>query len=122
MSLSQPEGMPFSVAVLPIWADIRLVDYFYDWLIFLLVCFAKWIGIQFFSLRWDGLVTADNQVGWVKADTKAIQAIHTTVVTHNPRVSVEHVGLSQWKLIIKSVRKEDAGFYMAQISKSQLFC
>lgn len=57
------------------------------------------------------------QVGWVKADTKAIQAIHTTVVTHNPRVFVEHVGSSQWKLIIKSVRKEDAGFYMAQISK-----
>lgn len=66
-------------------------------------------------------MTADNQVGWVKADTKAIQAIHTTVVTHNPRVSVEHVGSSQWKLIIKSVRKEDAGFYMAQISKFYIY-
>jgi hypothetical protein len=54
----------------------------------------------------------------VKADTKAIQAIHLIVVTHNPRVSVEHIGSSQWKLIIKNVRKEDAGFYMAQISKS----
>lgn len=57
-----------------------------------------------------------HKVGWVKADTKAIQAIHLIVVTHNPRVSVEHIGSSQWKLIIKNVRKEDAGFYMAQIS------
>lgn len=40
-----------------------------------------------------------------------------TVVTHNPRVSVENVGSNQWKLVIKNVRKEDAGFYMAQISK-----
>nr|CAH0110515.1 unnamed protein product [Daphnia galeata] len=56
-----------------------------------------------------------HKVGWVKADTKAIQAIHLIVVTHNPRVSVEHIGSSQWKLIIKNVRKEDAGFYMAQI-------
>ncbi|EFX65383.1 hypothetical protein DAPPUDRAFT_65516, partial [Daphnia pulex] len=57
-----------------------------------------------------------HKVGWVKADTKAIQAIHLIVVTHNPRVSVEHIGSSQWKLIIKNVRKEDAGFYMAQIN------
>ena len=56
------------------------------------------------------------QVGWVKADTKAIQAIHLTVVTHNPRVSVEHAGPSQWKLVIKNVRKEDAGAYMCQIN------
>ena len=40
-----------------------------------------------------------------------------TVVTHNPRVSVESAGPNQWKLIIKSVRAEDRGFYMAQISK-----
>lgn len=57
------------------------------------------------------------QVGWVKADTKAIQALHLAVVTLNPRVSVDHVGTTLWKLIIKNVQKEDAGSYMAQISE-----
>ena len=28
------------------------------------------------------------KVGWVKADSKAIQAIHNTVITHNQRVEV----------------------------------
>ena len=58
----------------------------------------------------------DGQVGWVQADTKAIQAIHTTVVTHNPRVAVEHIGANVWKLKIRNVRKEDAGAYMCQIN------
>jgi len=57
-----------------------------------------------------------HKVGWVQADTKAIQAIHTTVVTHNPRVAVEHIGANVWKLKIRNVRKEDAGAYMCQIN------
>ena len=62
----------------------------------------------------------DRQVGWVKADTKAIQAIDTTVVTHDTRVSVEYAsnptlnGTKDWKLVIKSVRREDAGAYMCK--------
>ena len=36
------------------------------------------------------------KVGWIKSDTKAIQAIHTHVITHNPRVSVRHHGLTIW--------------------------
>lgn len=55
-------------------------------------------------------------MGWVQADTKAIQAIHTTVVTHNPRVAVEHIGANVWKLKIRNVRREDAGAYMCQIN------
>jgi len=57
-----------------------------------------------------------HKVGWVQADTKAIQAIHTTVVTHNPRVAVEHIGANVWKLKIRNVRREDAGAYMCQIN------
>lgn len=56
------------------------------------------------------------QVGWVKADTKAIQAIHDHVITHNPRVSVSHSDHSTWNLHIKNVQEEDRGQYMCQIN------
>ncbi|KOB74922.1 Lachesin, partial [Operophtera brumata] len=56
------------------------------------------------------------RVGWVKADTKAIQAIHEHVITHNPRVSVSHSDHSTWYLHIKSVQEEDRGQYMCQIN------
>lgn len=56
------------------------------------------------------------QVGWVKADTKAIQAIHDHVITHNQRVSVSHSDHTMWNLHIKGVQKEDGGLYMCQIN------
>ncbi|KAL1462713.1 hypothetical protein WDU94_014526, partial [Cyamophila willieti] len=56
------------------------------------------------------------QVGWVKADTKAIQAIHEHVITHNPRVGVSHTDHSTWNLHIKGVQEEDRGQYMCQIN------
>ncbi|KAJ9594897.1 hypothetical protein L9F63_013822, partial [Diploptera punctata] len=63
-------------------------------------------------------------VGWVKADTKAIQAIHDHVITHNPRVSVSHDDYSTWNLHVKNVQEEDRGMYMCQINtdpmKSQM--
>ena len=31
---------------------------------------------------------AKTQVGWVKADTKAIQAIGNTIITHNARLTI----------------------------------
>lgn len=67
------------------------------------------------------------KVGWVKADTKAIQAIHDHVITHNARVSVSHLDVNTWNLHIKSVTEEDRGGYMCQINtdpmKSQVrFC
>jgi hypothetical protein len=52
----------------------------------------------------------------VKADTKAIQAIHDHVITHNPRVSVSHSDHSTWNLHVKNVREEDRGMYMCQIN------
>ncbi|KAM3967431.1 lachesin [Aphomia sociella] len=64
------------------------------------------------------------RVGWVKADTKAIQAIHQHVITHNPRVSVSHSDHTTWYLHIKNVQEEDGGQYMCQINtdpmKSQM--
>ena len=56
------------------------------------------------------------QVGWVKADTKAIQAIHDHVITHNPRVSVSHNDYSTWNLHVKNVQEDDRGTYMCQIN------
>ncbi|XP_014356282.2 lachesin [Papilio machaon] len=64
------------------------------------------------------------RVGWVKADTKAIQAIHVHVITNNHRVSVSHNGQTIWNLHIKNVQEEDRGRYMCQINtdpmKSQM--
>lgn len=51
----------------------------------------------------------NTQVGWVKADTKAIQAIHDHVITHNPRVGVTHLDVNTWNLHIKAVTEEDRG-------------
>ncbi|VVC35762.1 Immunoglobulin subtype,Immunoglobulin-like domain,Immunoglobulin-like fold,Immunoglobulin subtype [Cinara cedri] len=56
------------------------------------------------------------RVGWVKADTKAIQAIHDHVITHNARVSVSHADDSTWNLHVKNVQEEDRGQYMCQIN------
>ncbi|XP_045105599.1 lachesin-like isoform X2 [Portunus trituberculatus] len=56
------------------------------------------------------------RVGWVKADTKAIQAIHKHVITHNSRVSVSHSDHNTWMLHIRGVQEEDRGPYMCQIN------
>ncbi|XP_043251455.1 lachesin-like [Colletes gigas] len=56
------------------------------------------------------------RVGWVKADTKAIQAIHDHVITHNKRISVSHSDHTMWNLHIKGVQQEDEGLYMCQIN------
>ncbi|KAL2745656.1 lachesin-like isoform X1 [Vespula maculifrons] len=56
------------------------------------------------------------RVGWLKADTKAIQAIHDHVITHNKRISVSHSDHTIWNLNIKAVQLEDEGLYMCQIN------
>ncbi|KAK8734603.1 hypothetical protein OTU49_005894 [Cherax quadricarinatus] len=56
------------------------------------------------------------KVGWVKADTKAIQAIHHQVVTHNPRVSVTYRDRTTWNLHIRNVQEDDRGVYMCQVN------
>ncbi|XP_076059177.1 uncharacterized protein LOC143035893 [Oratosquilla oratoria] len=56
------------------------------------------------------------KVGWVKADTKAIQAIHHQVVTHNPRVAVTYRDRTTWNLHIRDVQEDDSGVYMCQVN------
>ncbi|KAK4872188.1 hypothetical protein RN001_016312 [Aquatica leii] len=56
------------------------------------------------------------RVGWVKVDTKAIQAIHHNLITHNPRVSISHSNHVVWNLHIRGVQEEDGGVYMCQIN------
>ncbi|XP_076174215.1 lachesin [Ptiloglossa arizonensis] len=60
------------------------------------------------------------RVGWVKADTKAIQAIHDHVITHNKRISVSHSDHTMWNLHIKGVQMEDEGLYMCQINTNPM--
>lgn len=67
----------------------------------------------------------------MKADTKAIQAIHEIVITHNPRISVTHSDQNTWNLHINKVAEEDRGGYMcqlntdpmkSQVSMKSMFC
>jgi len=65
------------------------------------------------------------KVGWVKADTKAIQAIGKHVITHNHRVSVsQDTDRSKYHLHISNASMEESGPYICQLNtdpmKSQL--
>ncbi|XP_076166243.1 dpr-interacting protein lambda [Ptiloglossa arizonensis] len=56
------------------------------------------------------------KVAWIKSDTRAILAIHTHLVAHNPRLSVTHNGHNTWKLHVSNVQKNDSGAYMCQVN------
>lgn len=56
------------------------------------------------------------QVAWIKSDSKAILAIHTHMVAHDPRLSVTHNGHDTWRLHVTHVRRADSGAYMCQIN------
>jgi len=56
------------------------------------------------------------QVAWIKADTKAILAIHEHVITNNERLSVTHNDYNTWTLNVRTVRREDRGTYMCQVN------
>ncbi|KOB77991.1 Lachesin [Operophtera brumata] len=56
------------------------------------------------------------QVAWIKADTKAILAIHEHVITNNARLSVTHNDYNTWTLNIRTVKREDRGQYMCQVN------
>lgn len=61
-------------------------------------------------------VVACIQVAWIKADTKAILAIHEHVITNNERLSVTHNDYNTWTLNVRTVRREDRGTYMCQVN------
>ncbi|XP_017893335.1 lachesin [Ceratina calcarata] len=56
------------------------------------------------------------KVAWMKSDSRAILAIHTHLIAHNPRLSVTHNGHNTWKLHISNVQKNDSGAYMCQVN------
>ncbi|XP_073987625.1 lachesin-like isoform X2 [Rhodnius prolixus] len=56
------------------------------------------------------------RVAWIKADTKAILAIHEHVITNNARLSVTHNDDNTWTLNMRGVRREDRGTYMCQVN------
>ncbi|KAL6423052.1 hypothetical protein ACFW04_010497 [Cataglyphis niger] len=56
------------------------------------------------------------RVAWIKADTKAILAIHEHVITNNARLSVTHSDYNTWTLNIRAARREDRGIYMCQVN------
>jgi len=57
-----------------------------------------------------------HKVAWLRSDSKAILAIHTHMVTNNPRMSVEHNGHNSWTLRLANVQRNDSGVYMCQIN------
>ncbi|XP_063242540.1 lachesin [Bacillus rossius redtenbacheri] len=56
------------------------------------------------------------RVAWIKADTKAILAIHEHVITNNARLSVTHNDYNTWTLNLRGVKREDRGQYMCQVN------
>lgn len=57
-----------------------------------------------------------SQVGWVKADSKAIQAIQDVVITYNNRIRVSGDLHTTFNLHIAEIKEEDRGQYMCQIN------
>nr|XP_029733420.1 basement membrane-specific heparan sulfate proteoglycan core protein-like isoform X1 [Aedes albopictus] len=60
--------------------------------------------------------SAPARVAWIKADAKAILAIHEHVITNNGRLSVTHNDYNTWTLVIRNVKMEDRGVYMCQVN------
>ncbi|XP_023287950.1 lachesin [Orussus abietinus] len=56
------------------------------------------------------------RVAWIKANTKAVLAIHEHVITNNARLSVTHSDFNTWTLNIKGAMPEDRGVYMCQVN------
>ena len=56
------------------------------------------------------------QVGWVRSDSKAILALHQSVITYDSRMMLSGDFTSTFNLHIKDVQEEDRGQYMCQIN------
>ncbi|CAB0016354.1 unnamed protein product, partial [Nesidiocoris tenuis] len=56
------------------------------------------------------------KVAWMHFEQSAILAVHSHVITRNPRITVSHENRQVWNLHIADVREEDGGTYMCQIN------
>ena len=78
-----------------------------------------WSSLELTKLAIPYSTSSKNQlfkVAWLRSDSKAILAIHTHMVTNNPRMSVSHNGHNSWTLSIDVVQRNDSGLYMCQIN------
>lgn len=55
-------------------------------------------------------------MAWINADTKAILAIHDHVITNNHRLVAAHTDPNTWTLTIRTVKRDDRGYYMCQVN------
>ncbi|XP_011500621.1 PREDICTED: lachesin-like [Ceratosolen solmsi marchali] len=63
---------------------------------------------------------ANPRVAWIKANTRAVLAIHEHVITNNARLSVTHNDANTWTLSIKDAHPEDRGTYMCQVNTNPM--
>ncbi len=59
-------------------------------------------------------------MAWIKADTKAILAIHDHVITNNLKIRVTQNDRTTWTLKIDGVTEKDEGYYMCQINSEPM--
>ncbi|XP_075230446.1 lachesin-like [Lycorma delicatula] len=67
-----------------------------------------------------------HKVGWLRAEDQTVLSLHTSLVTHNPRISLTHDNYRSWQLHIRQVKESDRGCYMCQVNtrimKKQIGC
>jgi len=61
-----------------------------------------------------------HRVAWIKADSKAILAIHDHVITNKEKIKVTRNDGSTYILTIEEVSPSDEGFYMCQVNSEPM--
>jgi len=62
----------------------------------------------------------NHRVAWIKADSKAILAIHDHVITNKKKIHVTKNDKSTYVLKIHEVLQSDEGFYMCQVNSEPM--